>query len=171
MMSKWHSWESDYMKADQSYLIHLSENASDHKYFVGVFTGRFKDTLYFRDAFDNEIALHIKDYLHSDGSFHIDFIPIKEVNDWAYDKQDDNKSSLLKYRGIIKSIEKDNDLVTCTALISQEKKFEIDIDDLNEFGKEHLLNTLISGNAVQIEVKEHKDKLLSTLVAWCKEDD
>lgn len=39
---KWHSWESDYMKADLSYLIHLSKSASDHKYFVGVFTGRLK---------------------------------------------------------------------------------------------------------------------------------
>jgi len=38
-------WESDYMKADMSYLVHLSKSASDHKYFVGVFTGRFKDTL------------------------------------------------------------------------------------------------------------------------------
>jgi hypothetical protein len=166
-MSKWHSWESDYMKADLSYLVHLSKSASDHKYFVGVFTGRFKDTLYFRDAFDNEIELHIKDYLFSDGSFHIDFIPIKEVNDWAYDEPVDSKSKLIKYKGVIKSIEKENDLVTCTALINQEKKFEI--DDLNEFGKEHLLDTLMSGNTVQIEVKEHKDKMLPTLVTWCKE--
>ena len=168
-MSRWHSWESDYMKADQSYLIHLSKNASDHKYFVGVFTGRFKDILYFRDAFDNEVALHIKDYLFDDGSFHVDFIPIKDVNDWAYDKQENPKSKLIKYNGVIKSIEKENDLVTCTALINQEKKFEI--GDLNEFGKEHLLDTLMSGNTVQIEVKEHKDKILPTLVAWCKEDD
>lgn len=168
-MSKWHSWESDYMKADLSYLVRLSESASDHKYFVGVFTGRFKDTLYFRDAFDNEIELHIKDYLFSDGSFHIDFIPIKEVNDWAYDEPVDSKSKLIKYKGVIKSIEKENDLVTCTALINQEKKFEI--DDLNEFGKEHLLNTLMSGNTVQIEAKEHKDKLLPTLVTLCKESD
>lgn len=170
-MSKWHSWKNDYMKADQSYLIHLSKSTSNHKYFVGVFTGRFKDILYFRDAFDNEIALHIKDYLFDDGSFHIDFIPIKDVNDWAYDEQSYSKSELVKYKGVIKSIEKENDLVTCTALINQEKKFEVDIDDLNEFGKEHLLDTLMSGNAVQIEVTEHKDKLLPTLVAWCKEDD
>lgn len=167
-MSKWHSWESDYMKADLSYLVHLSKSASDHKYFVGVFTGRFKDTLYFRDAFDNEIELHIKDYLFNDGSFHIDFIPIKDVNDWAYDEPVDSKSELIKYNGVIKSIEKENDLVTCTALISQEKKFEI--DDLDEFGKEHLLDTLMSGNTVQIEAKEHKDKQLPTLVAWCRED-
>ena len=168
-MSKWHSWESDYMKADLSYLVHLSKSASDHKYFVGVFTGRFKDVLYFRDAFDNEIELHIKDYLFSDGSFHIDFIPIKEVNEWAYDESESSKSKLTKYKGVIKSIEKENDLVTCTALINQEKKFEI--DDLNEFGKEHLLDTLMSGNTVQIEVKEHKDKLLPTLVTWCKGND
>ena len=170
-MSKWHSWESDYMKADLSYLVHLSKSASDHKYFVGVFTGRFKDTLYFRDAFDSEIELHIKDYLFNDGSFHIDFIPIKDVNNWAYDEPKSSKSELVKYKGIIKSIEKENDLVTCTALINQEKKFEIDTDDLNEFGKEHLLDTLISGNAVQIEVNEHKDKLLPTLVAWYEKDD
>jgi hypothetical protein len=170
-MSKWHSLESDYMEVYLSYLIHLSKSASDHKYFVGVFTGRFKDILYFRDAFDNEIAVHIKDYLLNDGSFHIDFIPIKDVNDWAYDGPKNNKSELVKYNGVIKSIEKENDLVTCTALINKEKKFEIDIDDLNEFGKEHLLDTLMSGNTVQIEVKEHKDKLLPTLVAWCKVDD
>ena len=41
---------------------------------------------------------------------------------------------------------------------------------LDEFGKEHLLDTLMSGNTVQIEVKEHKDKLLPTLVTWCRED-
>lgn len=169
-MSKWHSWESDYMKADMSYLVHLSKSASDHKYFVGMFTGRFKDTLYFRDSFENEIALQIKDYLFSDGSFHIDFIPIKDVNDWAYDEPEDYESEFAKYKGVIKSIEKENDLVTCTALINQEKKFEVDIDNLNEFGKEHLLDTLMSGNAVQIEVTEHKDKLLPTLVARYPED-
>lgn len=170
-MSKWHSWESDYMKADLSYLVHLSKSASDHKYFVGVFTGRFNDILYFRDTFNNEIKLHIKDYLFDDGSFHIDFIPINDVNNWAYDEQDDSKSKLIKYNGIIKSIEKENDLVTCTALINQEKKFEIDTDNLNEFGKEYLLDTLMSGNAVQIEVTEYKDKLLPTLVAWYEKYD
>lgn len=168
-MSKWHSWKNDYMKADQSYLIHLSKSTSDHKYFVGVFTGRFKDILYFREAFDNEIALHIKDYLSDDGSFHIEFIPISDVNNWACNKQEGSKSELIKYNGIIKSIEKENDLVTCTALINQEKKFEI--DDLNEFGKERLLDVLMSGNAVQIEAKELKDKLLPTLVTWCREND
>lgn len=167
-MSKWHSWKSDYMKADMVYLIHLSKNASYHKYFVGMFTGRFKDTLYFRDAFENEITLHIKDYLFDDGSFHIDFIPIKDVNNWADDEPDDSKSELIKYNGIVKSIEKENDLVTCTALINQEKKFKI--DSLNEFGKERLLDALMSGDAVQIEVKELKDKLLPTLVTWCRED-
>ena len=169
-MSKWHSWESDYMKADQSYLVHLSKSTSDHKYFVGVYTGRFKDVLYFRDVFDNEIALRIRDYLFDDGSFHIGFIPIKDVNNWIYEEPDNITSELVKYKGVIKSIEKENDLVTCTAIINQEKKFEIDTDDLNEFGKEHLLDALMSGNAVQIEVKEHKDKILPTLVAWCKED-
>lgn len=168
-MSKWHSWENDYMKDDLSYLIHLSKSASDHKYFIGVYTGRFKDVLYFRDAFNNEIALRIKDYLSDDGSFHINFIPISDVNDWAYNKQEDSKSELVKYNGIIKSIEKENDLVTCTALINQEKKFEI--DDLNESGKERLLDVLMSGNVVQIEVKELKDKLLPTLITWCKEDE
>lgn len=170
-MSKWHSWESDYMKADLFYLVHLSKNVSDHRYFVGMFTGRFKDVLYFRDAFDNEIELHIKDYLFNDGSFHIDFIPIKDVNNWAYDEPDCHKSELVKYKGVIKSIEKENDLVTCTALINQEKKFEVDIDNLNEFGKERLLDTLISGNAVQIEVNEYKDKLLPTLIAWYEKGD
>ena len=170
-MSKWHSWESDYMKADQSYLVHLSKSASDHKYFVGMFTGRFKDILYFRDAFENEIALHIKDYLFSDGSFHIDFIPIKDINDWAYNEPEDSESEFSKYKGVIKSIEKENDLVTCTALINQEKKFEVDVDNLNEFGKEHLLDTLISGKTVQIEVNKYKDKLLPTLIAWCERDD
>ena len=111
MMSKWHSWESDYMKADMAYLVHLSKSASDHKYFVGMFTGRFKDVLYFRDAFENEIELHIKDYLFNDGSFHIDFIPIKDVNDWAYDEPKNNKSELVKYNGVIKSIEKENDMM------------------------------------------------------------
>ena len=61
-----------------------------------------------------------------------------------------------------------NDIINLKEELAK-KKFEI--DDLNEFGKEHLLDTLMSGNAVQIEVKEYKDKLLPTLVAWCKEDD
>ena len=169
-MSKWHSWESDYMKADMAYLVHLSKNASYHKYFVGMFTGRFKDTLYFRDAFENEIALHIKDYLFDDGSFHIDFIPIMDINNWAYGKQEDSESELVKYNGVIKSIEKESNLVTCTAVINQEKKFEVDVEDLNKFGKEHLLDTLTSGKTVQIEVNKYKDKLLPTLIAWYEED-
>lgn len=109
--------------------------------------------------------------MFDDGSFHIDFIPIKDINSWAYDKQDDSESEFAKYKGVIKSIEKEDGLVTCTALINQEKKFEIDIDDFNEFGKEHLLDTLISGNTVQIEVNKYKDKLLPTLTAWYEKDD
>lgn len=169
-MSKWHNWSNDYMKADQSYLIHLSENASDHKYFVGMFTGRFKDVLYYRDILDNEIALHIKDYLYSDGSFHIDFIPIKEINDWAYDKQNDNesdKNSLLKYKGVIKSIERDSDSVTCTAIINQEKKFKI--DDLQGFVEVGLLDMLTLGKTVNIEANEYKGESLPTLVATYEE--
>jgi hypothetical protein len=34
-----------------------------------------------------------------------------------------------------------------------------------------LLDTLISGDTVQIEAKEHKDKLLPMLVAWYEKDD
>jgi hypothetical protein len=75
--------------------------------------------------------LHIRDYLFDDGSLHIDFIPINDVNNWANNEPESSKSELVKYKGVIKSIEKENESVTCAALINQEKKFEI--DDLNEF--------------------------------------
>ena len=44
MAGKWQDWKTGYMAADQNYLVHASRNASDHKYFVGTFTGRFKET-------------------------------------------------------------------------------------------------------------------------------
>ena len=126
-MSKWHSWESDYMKADMPYLVHLSKNASDHKYFVGTFTGRFKDTIYFRDAFENEITLHIKDYLFSDGSFHIDFIPIKDVNNWAYDEPNQTAKQVVTYKdAVINSVKKSSyNSVICNATVKKDIEFEL----------------------------------------------
>lgn len=163
-MSNWHRFESDYMEADQSYLIHLSENASDHKYFVGVLTGRFKDIIYFRDVFDNEIALQAKDYLHSDGSIHIDFIPIKEINDLVYDK---TPKSEVVFNGDMKE-EALIGTINCVKREDETDTFICNIQTINNTKftcakysslADDVVGNFMTGDNVNVKIRKYKNEL------------
>lgn len=159
-MNKWHDWEYDYMTADQNYLVHVSQNASDHRYFVGTFTGRFKETLYFRDQFDHEFSLNIRDYIF-DGGCNISFIPIKEINDWAYDKvpekkvsQNDDKEETLI--GTINSVKREDETNTLACNIQTVnnttftcKKFSAYADDI--------IGNFMTGDKVKVKVRRYKN--------------
>lgn len=170
-MSKWHSWESDYMKADMPYLVHLSKNVSDHKYFVGVFTGRFKDTLYFRDEFENEIALNVKEYLF-DNACHIEFVPISEVNSWVYSESKQTAKQAVTYKdAVINSVKKSSyNSVICNATVKKDIEFEFG-SKLSKDDKSTLLEKIMFAEPVDIELRYYGDSnILPTLVSILSDD-
>ena len=159
-MSKWQDWKTGYMAADQIYLVHASRNASDHKYFVGTFTGRFKETLYFRDQFDNEFSLNIRDYVSNSGCS-ISFIPIKEINDWAYDKVPENKVNKNEDKeetliGTINSVKREDETNTLVCNIQTVnnttftcKKFSAYADDI--------IGNFMTGDKVKVKIRQCKN--------------
>lgn len=160
MAGKWQDWKTGYMAADQNYLVHASRNASDHKYFVGTFTGRFKETLYFRDQFDNEFSLNISDYIYED-ECNISFIPIKEINDWAYNKvpekkvnQNEDKEETLT--GTINSVKREDETNTFVCNIQTVnnitftcKKFSAYADDI--------IGNFMTGDKVNVKIRQYKN--------------
>lgn len=159
------------MKADQSYLVHLSKSASEHKYFVGVFTGRFKDTLYFRDDFENEIAINIKEYLF-DSECHIEFVPISEVNSWVYSEHKQTPKQAVTYKNsIINSVKKSSyHSVICNATVKKDIEFEFG-SKLSKDDKSTLLEKIMFAEPVDIELRYYEDdNILPTLVSISSDD-
>lgn len=164
-MSKWSNWDSDYMKTDQIYLVHLSMDESDHQYFIGTFTGRVKDILYFSDSFDNEIVVHINDYLHDDGTFHIEFIPMTDIANWASESESTD-NQITTYEGIIKSIslsDKDDSII-CTAFISHDKKFKISGNQRRHGTLPIIFGKFTAGEKVKISLDESNKEDVPSLV-------
>ena len=159
------------MKADQSYLVHLSKSASEHKYFVGVFTGRFKDTLYFRDDFENEIAINIKEYLF-DSECHIEFVPISEVNSWVYSEHKQTPKQAVTYKNsIINSVKKSSyHSVICNATVKKDIEFEFG-SKLSKDDKAMLLEKIMFAEPADIELRYYEDdNILPTLVSISSDD-
>lgn len=159
------------MKADMPYLVHLSKSASDHKYFVGTFTGRFKDTLYFRDEFENEISLNIKEYLFG-GTCHIEFVPISEVNSWVYNESNQTDKQAATYKdAVINSVKKSSyNSVICNATVKKNIEFEFG-SKLSKDDNSTLLEKIMFAEPVDIELKYYgDDNILPTLVSISSDD-
>lgn len=160
MAGKWQDWKTGYMAADQNYLVHASRNASDHKYFVGTFTGRFKETLYFKDQFDNEFSLNISDYIYED-ECNISFIPIKEINDWAYNKVPEKKVNQTEDKeetltGTINSVKREDEtnafvcnIQTVNNTTFTCKKFSAYADDV--------IGNFMTGDKVKVKIRQYKN--------------
>lgn len=161
-MNKWQDWKTGYMAADQNYLVHISQNASDHKYFVGTFTGRFKETLYFRDQFDHEFSLNIRDYIYDD-ECSINFIPIKEINDWAYNKtpksevacSGDGKEETLI--GTINSVKRKDETNTFICNIQTVNNTEFTCAKYSAFADD-IIDSFTTGNKVNVKIRKYKNE-------------
>ena len=159
-MSKWRDWEYDYMAADQNYLVYVSQNASDHKYFVGTFVGRFKETLYFRDQFDHEFSLNIRDYIHDD-KCSISFIPIKEINDWAYNKAPEKKESQNEDKeetltGTINSVKREDETNTFVCNIQTVNNTTFTCKTFSAYADD-VIDSFTTGNKVNVKIRQYKN--------------
>lgn len=150
-MRKWHSWKDDYMKADEIYLVHAYRSEYDYKYFIGTFTGRYKDILYFKDNFDHEIQLHIADYIYED-KFKIEFVPLDEIRDWLSGKsndEDEKEDNIIA--GTIESIVRDRgkDRFVCDVKVVENKSVYLNADAM---GVDTLFDYFRDGTKVKLEL-------------------
>lgn len=157
-MNRWQNWKNGYMKADEVYLVHAYKSAHDYKYFVGTFTGRYKDTLYFKDNFDHEINLRISDYIYED-KFKIEFVPLDEVYNCLSDKsnnEDEKEDNIIT--GTIESIvrDRDKDRFICNVKVVENKSVYL---NTNSIGTDVLFDYFKDGTKVKLELYHDKNDI------------
>ena len=115
--------------------------------------------MYFRDQFDNEFSLNVGDYICGD-TCSIEFIPINEINDWAFDKDNKGKSNSTEmYIGVIDSVNrKDHNKILCNIKASHKlnevscnKRFACNCTSAYT---DEIVSSIMKGNEVLVKLRE-----------------